>query len=86
MRSRFIQSPEITKISETEHSLTSTVWSVGFRYAYLQESIIETQDPLYIVKSENMLTLYETTTPSFAGGVSNPAYSQCPSNCGFYYN
>jgi hypothetical protein len=31
------------------------------------------------------LTLYETTTPSFAGGVSNPAYSQCPSNCGFYY-
>ena len=32
-----------------------------------------------------MLTFWETKHPTFAGGVSNPAYLQCPSNYRFYY-
>ena len=40
----------------------------------------------FIVKLENILTFCETKHPTFAGGVSNAAYLQCPSNYRFYYN
>ena len=67
----------------------SKLWFVSERippfllFSTLIHEIVQTL--VHIVKSENMLTFWETKHPTFAGGVSNPAYLQCPSNYRFYY-